>query len=331
MTRRALRALALLVVVTSCPLRICGICAAITFALVANSAQAQTMCPAGQENIRGHCQTICSQGQTRLTSPRVLEETNTGCFDNALISILDDCEAAGWEGREAAALYSSGHLACRIPSRLRTTSGSHASDSCHIARGGSISTIPCTDMYGDPPVFPKAEDHLTVRPQVVDADIFVANCDQDGNVPGGYPPDHNLNGETECTCNRASHIGTWPNCTAFPTGLTPAEREGIHTCADQGWTISTDTAFFKCDIPLISGEETFDECFFGPGTPQCADVFGAAELAFPKKEDSVTARYVFNCGAGMIPAGANLNGATECIRQPYLRLRLRLFLEGPLR
>ncbi len=48
--------------------------------------------------------------------------------------------------------------------------------------------------------------------------------------------------------------------------------------------------------------------------------------------------YVFNCGAGMSPAGANLDGATECILQqqepdqePTLLLRLRLFLEGPLR
>ncbi len=321
---------------TAAPLlKICGICAAMNFAFVANSAQAQTMmCPAGQENVRGICQNVCSEGQTRITSSRVLEERQTGCFDNALISILDDCEDAGWAGREATGVpFGGGTLGCEIPSVLirgAARDRRSAGDLCYIVQGGggTISPITCAAMYGNPPVFPKKADHPDVRAGN-SASAFIANCDPDGAVPGGYPPNHNLNGETECTCNRASHIGTWPNCTAFPTGLTPAEREGIHTCADQGWTISTATAFFKCDIPLISGEETFDECFFGPGTPQCADVFGATELAFPKKEDSV--RYVFDCGEGMIPAGANLNGATECIRQPYLQLRLRLFLEGPLR
>ncbi len=197
------------------PLKICGICAAITFAFVANSAQAQTMCPAGQENVRGICQTICPQGQTRVTSPHFLEEMNTRCFDNAFVSILDACEDAGWDGREATgAQYFLGNMICLIPSNLGTRTASITANDCNIVLG-SGSGIACTDMYGDPPVFPKAADHPAVRPFVGTSKFFVANCDRDGNVPGGYP-DINRNGATECVCNPGSHFGDWPSCTPGP-------------------------------------------------------------------------------------------------------------------
>ncbi len=289
---------------TAALLKICGICAAITFALVANSAQAQTMCPAGQENVRGICQTICSEGQTRVTSPHVAEERNTGCFDNALISILDDCEEAGWDGREAVALYGSGHLACMIPSVLWTgTSGLDraAADSCYIARGSTVANVSCALMYGDPPVFPKAEDHPTVRPQVAGTDVFIANCDQNGNVPGGYPPDHNLNGETECSCGSDPYIGVWPNCVAMPT-LTRGQREGARACIREGWDISTATAAPQCEIPLTSGGTDYDGCFFGESAPRCADVFGA-EYAFPDAAPPPLVQSLFN-GFNAIAADA---------------------------
>ncbi len=296
-------------------------------------------------------------------------------------------------------------------------------------------------MYGNPPVFPKAEDHPNVvspiHPSVDGSgdDYFHANCDRDGGVPGGYPPDHNINGETECACDLDSHIGEWPDCVAAPD-LTRAQRQGVGTCASQGWNVSTATDAIKCEIPLTSGGMDFPGgCFFDEGTPLCADVFGET-YAFPDGtsptlvrslydgfnaissdsaevrtaarvyRDAVLARYegdpnylvaplaniegnsdnnnlaivrsvllpvfsandkipfdfvgsgttdaerlaalpglitaafemipvrdpyVFNCGAGMIPATVNTVGATECARQLDLRLRLRVFLEGPLR
>ncbi len=304
----------------------------VLLAMLAVCAQAQTQtCPVGQEDVGGVCHAVCAEGQARVTSSVVEVGSGpaTGCFSDVLASYAKACENMGWLADSLGTFLHLGELVCGIPSQLYPDTGRiQSGSSCFLA--GSADRL-CTDMYGDPPVFPKAEDHPNVN-QFSErggnhlSDSFVANCARGGNVPGGYPPGHNLNGETECTCDLDSHIGTWPDCTAFPTGLTSAEREGVRTCANQGWDVSTGTAFFKCDIPLISGEGTFDECFFGPGTPQCADVFGA-EFAFPEQEDSV--RYVFSCGAGMFPAGANTNGATECTA--HLRLRLRLFLEGPLR
>ncbi len=316
MTRRSLRSLVAssrrmseLIFASIDPLKICA-AMMLAFAFAADGASAQTPCP---------------QGQTRISSTAPGSEFNTGCFADADFAIVNACRNAGWGDGTVSGLISffTGELGCEIPSFLY-------GDMTEVNRGAQFcfvrGNLPlCTDIYGSPPVFPKAADHPTVKPE--GGDRFVANCDQGGSIPGGYPPDQNLKGATECSCDLNSHVGTWPNCTAFPTGLTPAEREGIRTCADQGWTISTATAFFRCNIPLISGETEFEWCVFGSGSPQCADVFGAAELAFPEKEDSV--RYVFDCGAGMSPQGANLNGATECAAN--LRLRLRLFLEGPLR
>ncbi len=234
-------------------------------------------CPSGREAVRGTCYAVCAAGETRVTHPNRVP-VNTGCFANATVKILRDCETAGWESwADILSDFFSLGGGCPIPSNHVD----HASASACSTDSGFAPF--CTDVYGDPPVFPKAADHRDVRANSGKA--FVANCNRDGAVPGGYPPNENLNGETECACNRDSHIGDWPDCEAFPTGLTRAEREGAHTCADQGWTISTATAFFKCDIPLTSGGQPFiDGCFFGgSGSPQCADVFGT-EFDLPERE-----------------------------------------------
>ncbi len=379
-------------------------------------------CPSGREAVGGTCHAVCAAGETRVTRPDI--PSSTGCFADATAKMLSDCEAAGWGSRTAilSDFFQLG-TGCLIPSRQV---GHTSARQCKTTLG--FASFPfCTDMYGDPPVFPKAADHTDVR--IGSGKRFVANCNRDGTVPGGYPPNHNLNGETECICHRDSHVGDWPDCAAFPVSLTAADRAMAQTCVAQGWTISTATAAsIKCDIPLTSGEDTFDGCFLGgQDSPLCADVFGAG-FALPEREvpqlvlnlanafdakfserlgdavraaapvyaEAVWARhngdpnyaagpinthnsnsdadksniavqvaapvftahgipfnwgldvsripaairlaygripvavpYVFNCGEGMIPAGANLNGATECVSG--LRLRLRLFLEGPLR
>ncbi len=282
--------------------RMCALCAAMM--LAAADALAQTSgneCAAGTESVTAH--------------------STTACLPSAAAQAFRDCRDAGWT-----VMLTATSSVCSMPFRLygaTQNSGVSGSD-CLIH--GIMSTTACSDIFGTPPKFPKASDHTDVVVNDINTKRFQANCDLSGNAPGGYPPDHNLNGETECVCDRASYVDPWPNCTPFPTGLTSAEREGIRACTDQGWTISTATAYFKCDIPLTSGEGNSDGCVFGEGTPQCADVFGE-QIILPEKEDSV--RYVFSCGAGMSPAGANLNGATECVQN--LLLRLRLFLEGPLR
>ncbi len=254
------------------PLKIFGgVCAAMMAALCfafAETAQAQT-----EE---------CPEGETRVTSTN----NGAGCFPNAAVDILMQCEAAGWLGRETPGTFvGRGELGCGIPSLLYTSDTASSGFFCFLQEQSSLGVNrSCTAMYGDPPVFPKAADHPNVQTDGLSAGPrFVANCDQDGDAPGGYPPDRNLNGETECVCNPNSHFGDWPDCTAFPTGATAADRAKALKCVAQGWTISTGTAPIKCEVPLTSGGAVFDGCFFGSGSPLCADVFGT-EFAVPEKE-----------------------------------------------
>ncbi len=427
---------------TAAALKTRGICAAmmlvLTCAFAANSASAQA-------------QTTCPEGQTLLTKvwgDPVPDEP--GCVPDDALAIMEDCEKAGWLGLDAPTTApSSPWVVCGIPSNLHNRA---TATFCWILRGTAASDPSCADMFGVPPRFPKASDHPNVETDGVTAGpiIFAANCDLDGTVPGGYPPDHNLNGEYECSCDLDSHIGAWPDCVAAPD-LTRAQREAVRACPSQGWNISTATAAVKCEIPLTSVETDtdYDGCFViastGTDTPLCEEVFGE-EYAFPARmlsglaemlfngfkaiadlsgnsahiktaagvyRDAVLARYirdtnylagplanieansddnnrtiavsvlekvfstdhgipfdfsasgidhaarlaalpglvtaafdmipqidpyVFNCGEGMSPAGANTNGATECVlaqqepdSDPALLLRLRVFLEGPLR
>ncbi len=270
------------------------ICAAVILACAfANSAYAQTecaadkplmnegvcvaSCPSGREAVRGTCYAVCAAGETRVTHPNRVP-VNTGCFADATAKMLSDCEAAGWGSRTAILLdFFQLGTGCLIPSRQV---GHGSSDACNTNLGRAPF---CTDVYGAPPVFPKAADHTDVTAS--SGKTFVANCNRDGTVPGGYPPNHNLNGETECACNRDSHVGDWPDCAAFPVSLTAADRAMARTCVARGWSISTATAAsIKCEVPLTSGEDTFDGCFLGgQDSPLCADVFGAG-FALPARE-----------------------------------------------
>ncbi len=191
-----------------------GICAAMMLAcaFAANSVSAQT-CPQGQENVRGTCRNVCADGEMRITSTVSGFEFNTGCFPDAEIAIVDDCRDAGWgdgTGDGVGIFFSLGLLGCQIPSELYASTSSRADSLCYIRGGAPL----CADMYGAPPAFPKAAEHPDVT--VGSNAFFVANCDRNGNVPGGYPPDRNLNGETECSCNPGSHFGEYPNCAPGP-------------------------------------------------------------------------------------------------------------------
>ncbi len=405
---------------TAAPLKIYGICATMmcACAFAANNASAQTEpCP--------------NEGETRLSKSFGGGVSDTGCVPDDAVAIMEDCEEAGWLGLNAGTTTPSlKWVVCGLPSQLFNETGFTGATSCWILRGASIREPSCVNMFGDPPVFPRTADHPNVQTDGVSTspNVFVANCDRNGAVPGGYPPDKNIDGEYECSCDLDSHIGAWPDCVAAPD-LNRAQREAVSACLSQGWTVSTTTSPIKCEIPLTSGGTdgmSHDGCFFSGGTPLCDEVFGA-EYAFPAAlsplaqglvdgfrnvgdlqtdtygaaaaayADAVLGRYrgesnyidgaishrgslrtaiggkfllaevfqdngipfspgeantdaklmeairaafeeipvrepyVFNCGAGMIPARANTNGATECVRQTNLFLRLRVFLEGPLR
>ena len=165
----------------------------LTFA--APDAQAQTSCEAGERlvtNING-----------------------SGCFPNAAVDIVDDCIAAEWTNIHGT-FITLGELGCDIPVQLYHTEeglGFGSGDFCAI--DGLDHLIQCTDMFGDPPQFPKKADF----PDLGNEKNFVANCAKDGTIPGAIPATINTIGATECTCDRDSgYAGTWPNCIACENG-----------------------------------------------------------------------------------------------------------------
>ena len=191
------------------------------------------------------------------------------CIPDAAAQIYQACGDAGWTAVPSDTLSS-----CLIPI---TYAGSDEQECGIFVKDGrefsTFSVVPCVDVFGDPPVFPRAADHPEV-PSSGAGERFVANCDEDENgneIPNGYPPEHNLDGETECGCAEG-YVGPWPNCVELTPGL---------VCTLQGWTHDSGTG--KCRIPLTSGGTDYDGCFLsGGGAPQCADVFGEG-LEIPAK------------------------------------------------
>ena len=93
----------------------------------------------------------------------------------------------------------------------------------------------------------------------------------------------------------------------------PKPPAGADECEAAGWKAArVDGNAINCLIPLTSGGVDFEGCVLaGEFEPLCSDVFGAG-FAFPPKLEGEEARYVFDCGAGMVPESANMMGATQC-------------------
>ena len=93
----------------------------------------------------------------------------------------------------------------------------------------------------------------------------------------------------------------------------PKPPAGADECEAAGWKAArVDGNAINCLIPLTSGGTDFEGCVLaGEFEPLCSEVFGAG-FAFPPKLEGEEARYVFNCGAGMVPESANMMGATQC-------------------
>ena len=99
----------------------------------------------------------------------------------------------------------------------------------------------------------------------------------------------------------------------------PAPKPLMEKCEGAWWeTAWVDDDVIQCQIPLTSGGRDFDGCVLaGDAAPLCSEVFGS-DLAFPRNWGGRSpARYVFNCGAGMMPEGANESGATECLKPSF--------------
>ena len=92
----------------------------------------------------------------------------------------------------------------------------------------------------------------------------------------------------------------------------PKPPAGADECEAAGWKAArVDGNAINCLIPLTSGGADFEGCVLaGEFEPLCSEVFGE-DFVFPTKLGG-EARYVFNCGEGMIPEGVNAIGATQC-------------------
>ena len=96
----------------------------------------------------------------------------------------------------------------------------------------------------------------------------------------------------------------------------PKPPAGADECEAAGWKAArVDGNAINCLIPLTSGGKDFEGCVLsGEFEPLCSEVFGE-DFAFPTKVEGEEARYVFDCGAGMIPEGVNAIGATQCFAE----------------
>ena len=94
---------------------------------------------------------------------------------------------------------------------------------------------------------------------------------------------------------------------------------GESQCRDKGWTVGTIGADKHCpilinDASLSGNQGHFNFCLLGNQQfgRRCAVVFGS-NFQFPQKPtDGSNPRYVYNCGSGKVPSGANTIGATKC-------------------
>ena len=95
----------------------------------------------------------------------------------------------------------------------------------------------------------------------------------------------------------------------------PKPPAGAEECENAGWKAArVDGNAINCQIPLTSDGVDFPGCVLsGEFEPLCSEVFGA-DFSFPTKLGE-EARYVFNCGEGMIPEGSNTIGATQCFAE----------------
>ena len=151
-------------------------------------------------------QTSCEAGERILTD----KQGNSECFSNAVAALGDDCIAKNWD----VTVVTGFGLFCKIPFSIYT-SGNNSSngDGCQLSPSPAPIVALCTDIFGDPLQLPQATGD-----EKEDKRGFVANCSQDGAIPGAIPSGLNMNGEKECSCSAPGYAGEWPDCIACDNG-----------------------------------------------------------------------------------------------------------------
>ena len=176
-------------------------------------------CPGDEVAVDGICDAACPEGQRRVHS--LVSSSFTACVPLNEARALAECENAGWSARDSDSqtIPLTGQLRCGIPSDLHGNGRNQGT--CSLYENGDEITDdqrPCLKIYGDPPVYPRAEEHPNVDRGATPpgTEYFVSHCaeDKDGNaIAGGWPAGANEDGATVCGCDSESgYGGAWPNC-----------------------------------------------------------------------------------------------------------------------
>ena len=222
-------------------------------------------CPSGQVMIDGICDVACPEGQRRVHS--LVHAAFSACVPLAAARALVDCENAGWSARDldSQTIPSTGQLRCGIPSDLHGNGRNQGT--CSLYNNGNEITDderPCLKIYGDPPVYPRSEEHPNVDRSATPpgTQYFVSHCaeDKDGNaIAGGWPAAANEDGATACRCDTENRYGgNWPNCEIDFAGiLVSAVKAG--DAAETRWALAGLTSpYTESDggIPLLIAAAT---------------------------------------------------------------------------
>ena len=228
-------------------------------------------CPSGEEMVDGICDVKCPEGQRQVHS--LIHHSFSGCVPLADARSLVECENAGWSARDtdSGTIPSNGQLRCGIPSNLYGA-GSNIQGTCWLRNGNTPLTdaqLPCLKIYGDPPVYPRAEEH----PNVVDRnrnppEYFVSHCamDKDGGaIAGGWPAAENLGGVTSCGCDSENgYGGPWPNCEVCDYNETVDDNYGRCGTCPEGFLAEDWECVDECSTgKLIQEGGCVDNCSLG--------------------------------------------------------------------
>ena len=252
------------------------------------------------------------------------EDTGAGaaCFEDA-------CDNAGWDS--AAETFW-----CDINSHNAANGAEKGR--CLAPTTNASKTYPhCSEIFG-----PYSQDlvrdnnYFPQKPADGSKPHYVYNCDPDG-TSGMIPATINTIGATECACPAGQGVRDNGNCGACPGGeaidangncnacssgeevvggfcVPTAIKVGAQNCLAASRKFSAADGGSCAVAVTLSGGTLYGKCrLSGPGSPQCADVFGAG-LDFPSV--SIDGPFIYDCdptgSKGLIPATTNTIGATEC-------------------
>ena len=229
-------------------------------------------CPGEEEMVDGICDVACPEGQRRVHSSDV--PGVSGCVPLAAARALVECENAGWPARgvrNPGTLPQVGQLRCGALSDLFGDGLNRGT--CLLYNNGNAiddDARPCLKIYGDPPVYPRAEEHPDVLdpPPNSEATYFVSHCatDKDGGaIAGGWPAAENLGGVTSCGCDSENgYGGPWPNCEVCDYNETVDDNYGTCGTCPEGFLAEDWGCVDECSTgKLIQEGGCVDNCSLG--------------------------------------------------------------------